>query len=44
MIMFSFDPKRGHNKGFFFQFCQVDGVLIIDKGNEPNLDRGQTIK
>jgi hypothetical protein len=31
------------NEGFFFNFCQVGGgVVIIHKRNEPNLAKGQT--
>jgi hypothetical protein len=30
--------------GIFFQICQVGGLAIIHKWNEPNLARGQTVK
>jgi hypothetical protein len=28
--------------GFYFQLCQVGGLVIIPKRNEPNLPKDQT--
>jgi hypothetical protein len=30
--------------GFLFPFCEVGGLTVLHKRNEPNLARGQTGK
>jgi hypothetical protein len=36
--------KQGQKESFFANFCQVDGLAIILKRNEPHLAKGQTVK